>query len=300
VTLQAGVAAPGTTAYAADDFSASCGGTWAPDAVYAFTVPNGGSHVRATVTPAGQTLDPVLSVRSVCAVPGAELPGACSDAVHGAGTSELLDLPDVAPGTYFLVVDSATAGGGAFTFQVDLLPPVPQRPPGDLCEAPLALPANQTLANDTTTYLASSQFQFRDPETQKVAKGSAKAAAWTTALSSTLHEFAGAGILVVVVDTVPHFRDWDLAQCPAIRIYLDVASCGTSASRTAIALQQLPGLYATRTAMEGLANVSLVDFTDDGHVAWITSAQMARYDQESETGVPAIKRFLSGVDRLGE
>jgi prepilin-type N-terminal cleavage/methylation domain-containing protein/prepilin-type processing-associated H-X9-DG protein len=38
----------------------------------------------------------------------------------------------------------------------------------------------------------------------------------------------------------------------------------------------------------------------DGHVTWITSAQYARYNEESEAQVPGMRRLFTGVDRLGE
>ena len=125
-------------------------------------------------------------------------------------------------------------------------------------------PALVVLANDATMYIGSGEFQFRDPATGATASTpAAKARMWATALSSTLHRFAAAGVPVLVVDTVPHFGDWDLAQCPAIRIYLDLKSCGTSSTLNSIRVQQYPGLVATKTAMKGLTNVTEVDFTED-------------------------------------
>ena len=144
-----GVAVPGTTINGSDDFTATCGGMGNADVVYSFTVPQGmPSRVKATVTPQmGSPLDPLLSIRSACAVAASEVPGGCANATQGPGTTEVLDLPNLAPGTYYLIVDGADVAQGGFTVKVDLLPPV--LPPGDVCSMPIALTPNQTLMGNT-------------------------------------------------------------------------------------------------------------------------------------------------------
>ena len=51
-------------------------------------------------------------------MPGSELPSGCADSGHGPGSSETLDINQVPPGTYYLVVDAADPSWGAFSVSV--------------------------------------------------------------------------------------------------------------------------------------------------------------------------------------
>ena len=124
-------------------------------------------------------------------------------------------------------------------------------------------PALVLIASDATTYINSAAYQFRNSATHHGSRGKTeKARAWTGALSSTLRELTDAGIPVVVVDTVPHFRDWALSKCPAVSLLrrsimrnVFESHCDSSATT------DCPRRYAQATA--GLSGVSTVDFTDD-------------------------------------
>ena len=120
------------------------------------------------------------------------------------------------------------------------------------------------VSSDASGYIDGSKFRLRDPRTGHTATTvAAKAWVWQTALSSVVRQLTQAGVPVTVVDTVPHFGTWDLSQCPAFRIYLDVSSCGTSASRASIDHQQQPALQANRAAIVGIANANDIDLTND-------------------------------------
>ena len=120
------------------------------------------------------------------------------------------------------------------------------------------------VASDATGYINSSTYRFRDPHTGRIARSPAeKARVWATALSSTLHQFERAHIPSLIVHTVPHFGSWDLGSCAAVRVYVDLASCGASASRASIRRQQQPALEAEHEATAGMADVSDMDLTSD-------------------------------------
>lgn len=141
----------GTLLNAADDTaSLSCGGAGGADVFYTFTIAQP-KRVRATVTATGTPFDPVLSLRSTCAA-GSEI--GCANG--SAGTTEQLDILTLAPGTYTLVVDSASAAGGPFSLLWEVLDPPPAN---DTCAAPTTLPpgtlAGQTIAGAADDELGS-------------------------------------------------------------------------------------------------------------------------------------------------
>lgn len=105
-----------------DHGAGSCGGA-GTDAVFTLETKTPG-NLRVRLYPSGQ-MSPVLYLRSAC--DGADL--ACA-------ASSSLDVPDLAPGTYYLWVDNVTGTGAEFTMSAEL---VPLPPAGDVCRSPRAL-----------------------------------------------------------------------------------------------------------------------------------------------------------------
>jgi hypothetical protein len=123
-SLREGRTVDGTTAGAADDFTAACAGTdpgaAGPDRVYRLALRRRGT-VRVTATSA--TFDPILSLRGACVeAPSdqaiAEL--ACEGDVQ-AGRQVVLERP-LEAGDYWVVVDGQTpADRGPFTLRYEVL-----------------------------------------------------------------------------------------------------------------------------------------------------------------------------------
>ncbi len=129
--LSDGVALVGeTTLNGLNDATGSCGGDSSADVVYQFTVP-GGPNQRARITVSNASgFDPIVYARS----------GSCTGtevdcAQTGTGTSEVLDMPSLAPGDYYVWVDANAGGTGTFDILLDLLSEVPP-PANDTCAAP--------------------------------------------------------------------------------------------------------------------------------------------------------------------
>ena len=89
--------------------SPSCGGRGGERA-YAFTVTAGMRALLATTDHAETTLDTVIYLRASCTRAESEL--GCDDdsGVLGTGSASTLLIPEVAPGTYFVVVDAFGPG----------------------------------------------------------------------------------------------------------------------------------------------------------------------------------------------
>jgi cell division septation protein DedD len=115
----------GNTTGAADDVSAilaACGSGYAqtagPDLIYQFTV-GAGNNLTITVTPT-TAWDPKIYILATCGTGGSCITGAD---VGGDGTAETINPSGLAPGTYFLYVDSffaapAANSAGPYTLSV--------------------------------------------------------------------------------------------------------------------------------------------------------------------------------------
>jgi hypothetical protein len=120
---------------ALDDSSGVCGGAGSGDVVYSFTVGPGAERAQLHVANA-MGFDPVIHVQSTTCGAGAEV-GCANFQTTG---DELLDLPDLAPGTYYAWVDGAgaEAAPGSFDITLNLLPAV-LPPPNDQCTGAITL-----------------------------------------------------------------------------------------------------------------------------------------------------------------
>lgn len=133
-----GVPVPGTLVDASNDMTGSCGGAGG-DVVYRIelTMPQ---RLELEVDAAG--FDPVVYVRPACGNP-AEIAGGCGN--DEMGMVENHAIRELAPGTYFVIVDS-TGGADAFTITATLLPPPPAN---DLCAGAELLMAGMPVMGQT-------------------------------------------------------------------------------------------------------------------------------------------------------
>ncbi|HEY5920740.1 MAG TPA: hypothetical protein VIV11_03675, partial [Kofleriaceae bacterium] len=104
----------GTTTATANDWSPSCSSfSTASDKVYALQLPV--PVQTLTVDTIGSSYDTVLTMRNAQCT--AEIPLACNDDGGGSLTSKI-DLSNVSPGNYAIVVDGYNANNGAYTLNV--------------------------------------------------------------------------------------------------------------------------------------------------------------------------------------
>lgn len=119
----------GDTSSMADDLAGTCGGGGGSDAVYALQL---ASPKRVAIEVSGLTagFNPVLYLRSDCddAAPAKQV--AC--ALGTSSASARVDLPRLAAGTWFVVVDAPQGKSGSYSLKVDTLDPVPP-PTNDTC-----------------------------------------------------------------------------------------------------------------------------------------------------------------------
>jgi hypothetical protein len=117
-----------------DSMSANCGGDMGADAVYTFTI-NATQTLNATATADMSTpnFSPILYVRKTCADDASEV-----NCDFGG-----VKAANLAPGTYFLWVDTDGTTTGKYALTVDLVTP----PMNDTCNSPTAI----TLVNNMAT-----------------------------------------------------------------------------------------------------------------------------------------------------
>jgi hypothetical protein len=133
------------------NYSGSCGGSQAPDAVYSFTV---ASLADAFITTHGSFFDTVLYVRA-CTCDGTEL--ACSDDADGLTTSAI-HLRNLPAGTYNIFVDGKTSLSYG-NFQMDVYVTAAGLE-GDRCGDPVLLTsAGYTYSDPNSTCLMSSDYE---------------------------------------------------------------------------------------------------------------------------------------------
>jgi hypothetical protein len=103
----------GTIDALASDHRGTCGGNGGRDAVFQFTL-TAGANITATLE--GSTFDTVLYLRSgACTVPGVT-EEACNDDAGGAGVLWSRISTTESAGTYWLVVDAASAATATGTY----------------------------------------------------------------------------------------------------------------------------------------------------------------------------------------
>ena len=120
------------------------------------------------------------------------------------------------------------------------------------------------LASWGSGYIENPRYAFRDPLTGRTARDAeAKAVAWQVGYTSVLRQLAGAGIPTALVHTIPLFPTWQLNQCPAVRAFASLESCGISASRSAISEQQALSYGAEHRAVEAVPESTEIDFNNE-------------------------------------
>jgi hypothetical protein len=121
----------GSTCPGADDYAGSCGGAGALDVVYRFTITVPSDVLLHTVGAVEHPFATALYVRSGTCAGGTEL--ACDAGRFGNGS--LVQLDNVAPGTYYVFVDGAAGGqAGGFRLEWSISPHYGR--PGDTCGRP--------------------------------------------------------------------------------------------------------------------------------------------------------------------
>ncbi len=187
-TLTSGVAVTGATITAArDDQDGSCGTNNRPDVAFRFTVPAGPDQ-RARVTVSNATFDPALHLHTGgCG--GTEI--GCAQAT---GAAEVLDLPSLAAGDYWLWVEANDNGSGTFDILLELLPEVP--PPGnDICTGAETLTAGTTDTGNSTVGAA-------DDYGLSCTAGDGR---------DTVHALTLGGAAALLVTVTPQPGPWNLA-----------------------------------------------------------------------------------------
>ncbi len=103
----------GTTTGTSNDWTPTCQSSTASDKVYALQLPV--PVQTLTVDTIGSSFDTVLAIRNAQCT--AEIPSGCNDDGGGSLTSKI-DLSNVAPGNYAIVVDGYSSNNGAYTLNV--------------------------------------------------------------------------------------------------------------------------------------------------------------------------------------
>jgi peptidoglycan/LPS O-acetylase OafA/YrhL len=120
------------------------------------------------------------------------------------------------------------------------------------------------LASSTPIYFLSAGVTFRDSVTGQVAStGDEKAAEFSRGLQRVLQRFAAAHIPVMVIHTVPQWRNWDTANCATLRVYASPQSCGASQSRADANRFRARGLAAEDRAIRAVPGTHSIDFTQE-------------------------------------
>jgi hypothetical protein len=126
-------------------------------------------------------------------------------------------------------------------------------------------PALVIVASSSLEYLHDGNgVTFRDPTTGEVAHSSRdKARLWTRGLASMLQDFSRAGVPVVLVHNVPHFKNFSTLTCPGYKVYRQVSRCNEVRSRVAVAASQRLSRQAEDEALAQTSGAVGVDFTPD-------------------------------------
>jgi len=127
---------------ARNDGNGTCGAASRKDVIFTFSVP-AGPNQRARITVSNATFDPAIHVH-MGSCGGTEV--GCAESSNGA--TEVLDLPSLAVGNYWVWVEADDAGTGTFDILLELLPEV--GPPGnDVCTGAAPLTQNVVASGST-------------------------------------------------------------------------------------------------------------------------------------------------------
>ena len=103
---------------------------------------------------------------------------------------------------------------------------------------------------------------FQSPDSGARSRSpAAKARIWSEGVRKAVLPLSQAGIPTVVINTIPQFIGWG-PDCAAIRVYLDVASCGASKLRAVSDAERQRSRFAEEAAVRRLPKAATVDFAD--------------------------------------
>jgi len=230
-TLTHGVWVTGeTTVNALNDVSSACGGDNGPDVVYDFTIlPGQSRRVRITVENASG-FDPIIAVFSGACESGTEV----DCAQRATGADDMLDIPSLAPGTYYVWIDGATSAAGTFDVRVEILPEVPP-PSYDTCASPDPLAVNvdegpfSTVGASDDYSLACVAFDTRDTvhslslasDSALLLRATAADPAWNLAMSLRTDCSSGPDLACVNNAFNPHYINLPSASAGDYSVIID-------------------------------------------------------------------------------
>jgi peptidoglycan/LPS O-acetylase OafA/YrhL len=99
----------------------------------------------------------------------------------------------------------------------------------------------------------------------------AKADVWETGTRGVVEPLSRAGIPVLFVHTLPHFKDWNIYRCPAVTLYSDPLTCGRASARADLDVERAPAFEAEQAALAGLQGVMTIDLADQICIADVCS-----------------------------
>ena len=104
---------------------------------------------------------------------------------------------------------------------------------------------------------------LRDPVTGAIASTpESKARLWAASTRQMLRRLSAKSRVAVLLP-VPRFEGWDIKSCPSLRLANDAMSCGRTVSRVEAEAERHLAVDATRIAISGIPNASLLDLFDD-------------------------------------
>jgi hypothetical protein len=123
-------------------------------------------------------------------------------------------------------------------------------------------PSLVLMASSVPYVLNPSDTSFQDIETGKRTNvESEKAKLWADGVRKVVQPLSDAGIPTVIIHTIPQFVTWT-PDCAAIRLYLDVKSCGKTRPRAQFDETNKVARQAENDGIKGLPLASTVDFAD--------------------------------------
>ena len=139
--------ATASTVGAADDTSASCGGSGGPDVVYKFTTSMVGT-LLVDVRPTSGSGRAVVSLRSDCGNAATEFGGCVASSTAGGGMLQIVRA--LGANTYYLWIDSADGTSGQFEVSLQLTVAA-----GDSCAGPIPLAFTSSEVNVVASTIGS-------------------------------------------------------------------------------------------------------------------------------------------------
>jgi len=219
----------GSTCSATDNESGSIGGNGAADVVYRFTIT---SNMDVELNTVGTSFDSILYVRST-ACNGTEI--AYGDNEYG--NSAEIRLPNLSPGTYYVILDGKTSGDrGPFALEYNITPAGIQ---GDMCGNTIRITTNGDYNGDARVFGNQEEVVVSPPDCPYDSRGSEiifsfyvsspRTITFSTCNDSTQY------------DTILYVRD--VCKQTLSQIACDDDSCGAPSLKSNLTVTLGPGLY---------------------------------------------------------